>query len=136
MIQAMNTGHDGSLTTLHANNPREAVGRLEVLIMMAGMDLPLQAIRKQISGAVHLIVQQERLRDGSRRVTYVTEVQGMECDAVIIQDIFLYEQTGIDADGKIIGQVRPTGLRPKQMHKIQEVGIVLPPGIFGAGMGF
>ncbi len=135
MIQAMNTGHDGSLTTLHANNPKEAISRLEVLIMMAGMDLPLMAIRKQISAAVHMIVQQERLRDGSRRVTYVTEVQGMEGDTVVLQDIFLYEQTGIDEHNKIIGHVKATGLRPKQMNKITDAGIQLPPNIFGAQAG-
>jgi pilus assembly protein CpaF len=134
MIQAMNTGHDGSLTTLHANNPKEALSRLEVLIMMAGMDLPLSAIRRQVSGAVQLIVQQERLRDGSRRVTYVTEVQGMEGETVVLQDIFLFEQTGIDENGKIIGHMKPTGLRPKNMYRIQEAGIQLPPNIFGSGM--
>ncbi len=133
MIQAMNTGHDGSLTTVHSNSPKDCIGRLEVLIMMAGMDLPLMAIRKQISAAVHMIVQQERLRDGSRRVTYVTEVQGMEGDSVTLQDIFLYEQTGMDEKGKIIGHVKPTGLRPRQMFKITDAGIHLPPSIFGAG---
>ena len=132
MIQAMNTGHDGSLTTIHANNPKETISRLEVLVMMAGMDLPLAAIRKQISSAIQLIVQQERLRDGSRRVTYVTEVQGMEGDSVVLQDIFLYEQTGIDESGKILGHVKPTGLRPKYMQKITDAGIHLPPNIFGA----
>ena len=132
MIQAMNTGHDGSLTTIHANNPKETISRLEVLVMMAGMDLPLQAIRKQIASAIQLIVQQERLRDGSRRVTYVTEVQGMEGDSVVLQDIFLYEQTGIDENGKIQGHVKPTGLRPKYMQKITDAGIHLAPNIFGA----
>ena len=132
MIQAMNTGHDGSLTTLHANTPKDALGRLEVLVLMAGMDLPVRAIRQQISSAVQLIVQQERLRDGSRRVTYVTEVQGMEGDTIVTQDIFLYEQTGIDENGKIIGHVKPTGLRPKYMQRIIDAGIQLPPNIFGA----
>ena len=133
MIQAMNTGHDGSLTTIHSNNPKECISRLEVLMMMAGMDLPLQAIRKQISGAVQLIVQQQRMQDGSRRVTYVTEVQGMEGETVTLQDIFLFEQTGVTEEGKIIGHMKPTGLRPKHIHKIQEHGITLPPGIFGTG---
>ena len=134
MVQAMNTGHDGSLTTLHANTPKDSLGRLEVLIMMAGMDLPLSAIRRQIASAIQLIVQQERLRDGSRRVTYVTEVQGMEGETVVLQDIFLYEQTGIDPEtGKIIGHVKATGLRPKNMYRIQEAGIQLPPAIFGSG---
>lgn len=133
MIQAMNTGHDGSLTTIHSNNPKECISRLEVLMMMAGMDLPLGAIRKQISGAVQLIVQQERMKDGSRRVTYVTECQGMEGETVTLQDIFLFEQTGLDENGKIIGHMKPTGLRPKYISKIQEQGITLPPNIFGAG---
>ena len=134
MIQAMNTGHDGSLTTVHANTPKDCTSRLEVLVMMAGMDLPLTAIRRQISSAVNLIVQQERMRDGSRKVTYVTEVQGMEGDTVVMQDLFLYEQTGIDENGKIIGHHKPTGLRPKQMWRIQEAGIQLPPSVFGGGV--
>ena len=100
--------------------------------MMAGMDLPLSAIRRQISSAVNLIVQQERLRDGSRKVTYVTEVQGMEGETVVLQDLFLFEQTGIDDNGKIIGHHKPTGLRPKQMWRIQDAGITLPPSVFGA----
>jgi pilus assembly protein CpaF len=134
MIQAMNTGHDGSLTTVHANTPKDCTSRLEVLVMMAGMDLPLTAIRRQISSAVNLIVQQERLRDGSRKVTYVTEVQGMEGDTVVMQDLFLFEQTGMDENGKIIGHHKPTGLRPKQMWRIQEAGIQLPPSVFGGGV--
>ncbi len=133
MIQAMNTGHDGSLTTVHANTPKDCISRLEVLVMMAGMDLPLSAIRRQIASAVNMIVQQERLRDGSRKVTYVTEVQGMEGETVVLQDIFLYEQTGIDDNGKIIGHHKPTGLRPKQMWRIQDAGIQLAPSVFGAG---
>ncbi|MBM2827405.1 MAG: type secretion system protein [Dehalococcoidia bacterium] len=132
MVQAMNTGHDGSLTTLHANTPKDALGRLEVMCMMSGMDLPLSALRKQIASAVHLVVQQQRLHDGSRRVTYITEIQGMEGENVITQDIFRFEQEGIDEEtGKIIGATKPTGLRPTFMHKIHEVGIELPPGIFG-----
>jgi pilus assembly protein CpaF len=130
MIQAMNTGHDGSLTTLHSNNPRECISRLEVLMMMAGMDLPLSAIRKQIAGAVQLIIQQSRLQDGSRRVTHVTEVQGMEGETVTLQDIFLFEQTGVTEGGKILGALRATGLRPKNVHKFQEHGITLPAHIF------
>ncbi|MSQ10721.1 MAG: CpaF family protein [Dehalococcoidia bacterium] len=134
MIQAMNTGHDGSLTTVHANTPKDCTSRLEVLVMMAGMDLPLTAIRRQISSAVNLIVQQERMRDGSRKVTHVTEVQGMEGDTVVMQDLFLFEQTGIDENGKILGHHKPTGLRPKQMWRIQEAGIQLPPSVFGGGV--
>ncbi len=131
MIQAMNTGHDGSLTTLHANTPRDALGRLEVLVLMAGIDLPVAAIRRQIASAIQLIVQQERMRDGSRRITYVTEVQGMEGDALVLQDIFKFEQEGIDEHGKIIGHLKPTGLRPKFMTRIAEAGIQLPPDTFG-----
>ncbi len=131
MVQAMNTGHDGSLTTLHANTPRDALGRLEVMCMMSGMDLPLSALRKQIASAVHLIIQQQRLHDGSRKVTYVTEVQGMEGDSVVLQDIFKFEQDSIDPEtGKIIGAMRPTGLRPSFMNKIHEAGIELSADIF------
>ncbi|MBI4497093.1 MAG: CpaF family protein, partial [Chloroflexi bacterium] len=132
MIQAMNTGHDGSLTTLHANTPKDALGRLEVLVLMAGMDLPVRAIRQQISSAVHLMIQQSRLQDGSRKITYVTEIQGMEGDTVVTQDLFLFEQTGISENGKVIGQLKPTGLRPKYMAKIEEHGIHLSPSVFGA----
>ena len=133
MIQAMNTGHDGSLTTIHSNNPKECISRLEVLIMMVGMDLPLQAIRKQIAGAVGLIVQQSRMQDGSRRVTHVTECQGMEGETVTLQDIFLFEQEGVDPEtGKIIGRMKPTGLRPKNVHKFTEHGIHLEASTFGA----
>ena len=131
MVQAMNTGHDGSLTTLHANTPRDALGRLEVMCMMSGMDLPLSALRKQIASAVHLIIQQQRLHDGSRKVTYVTEIQGMEGESVVLQDIFKFEQDSIDAEtGKIIGAMRPTGLRPSFMNKIHEAGIELSADIF------
>jgi pilus assembly protein CpaF len=130
MLQAMNTGHDGSLTTLHANSPRDALGRLETMCLMAGMDLPIRAIREQIASAVDLFVQQERLKDGTRKITAVTEVQGMEGDVVVMQDIFMFEQTGMEA-GKIVGRMKPTGIRPKFIEKFESSNIYLPPNIFG-----
>jgi pilus assembly protein CpaF len=130
MLQAMNTGHDGSLTTGHANSPRDMLSRLETMVMMAGMELPVRAIREQIASAVDLILQQTRLRDGSRRITYLTEVQGMEGDVITLQDIFVFEQTGKDGDGKIIGRLRPTGIRPKFMEKLAANGIIVPNEIF------
>jgi pilus assembly protein CpaF len=132
MLQAMNTGHDGSMTTAHANTPRDALSRIETMCLMAGMDLPVRAIREQISAAVDVIVQQERMRDGTRKITYITEVSGMEGDVIVMTDIFLFEQTGIE-NGKIVGRLRPTGLRPKFMDKIEATGIHLPPAIFGIG---
>ena len=132
MLQAMNTGHDGSLTTLHANSPRDALARLETMCLMAGMDLPHRAIREQIASAIDVIVQQERMRDGSRRVVSITEVQGMEGEVVTMSDIFSFERTGIE-NGKIIGRLLPTGLRPKFMDRIEASGIRLPPNIFGIG---
>jgi pilus assembly protein CpaF len=135
MLQAMNTGHDGSLTTGHANTPRDMLSRLETMVLMAGMDLPVRAIREQISSAVDVIVQQSRMRDGSRKVTHITEVQGMEGDKVILQDVFLFEQESF-TDGKVIGVIKPTGVRPKFMPKIEDSGIQLPPSIFGLTPGF
>jgi pilus assembly protein CpaF len=135
MLQAMNTGHDGSLTTAHANTPRDMLSRLETMVLMAGMDLPVRAIREQISSAVDLIVQQSRMRDGSRKVTHITEVQGMEGDKITLQDVFLFEQEAFE-NGKVIGSVKPTGVRPKFMPKIEESGISLPPSIFGMAPGF
>lgn len=132
MLQAMNTGHDGSMTTAHANTPRDAISRVETMCLMAGMDLPIRAIREQISGAVDLIVQQARMRDGTRKVIAITEVSGMEGDVITMTDIFVFEQTGMEG-GKIIGRMRPTGLRPKFMEKIDAAGIHLPPSIFGIG---
>jgi pilus assembly protein CpaF len=131
MLQAMNTGHDGSMTTLHANTPRDAVARIETMVLMAGMDLPVRAIREQIAAAVNLIVQQARLKDGSRKITNITEVQGMEGDVVVLQDIFVFEQTGLDERGKIVGQLRPTGIRPKFVELFEQFNIYLPPNIFG-----
>lgn len=132
MLQAMNTGHDGSLTTLHANTPRDSVARLEVMCLMAGMELPVRAIREQIAGAVDLIVQQARLRDGSRKITHITEIQGMEGDMITMSDLFEFEQIGFEG-GKIIGRIRPTGIRPKFMERLEDAGINLPPQIFGVG---
>ena len=131
MLQAMNTGHDGSLTTVHANNTRDTLNRLETLVLMAGMELPLRAIRQQIASAVDLIVQQARLRDGTRKIIQCSEVLGMEGDTIVMQDIFNFVQTGIDENGKIIGELRPTGLRPRVNERIEQAGIHLPPSVFG-----
>lgn len=131
MLQAMNTGHDGSMTTAHANTPRDTLSRLETMCLMAGVDLPVRAIREQIAAAVDVIVQQSRMKDGSRRITAVTEVQGMEGDVIVMQDIFVFEQTGIE-NGKIIGRMKPTGIRPKFIEKFEVANIYLPPNIFGA----
>jgi pilus assembly protein CpaF len=132
MLQAMNTGHDGSLTTAHSNSPRDTLARLETMVMMAGMDLPVRAIREQIASAVNVIVHQSRIRDGSRKVTHVTEVQGMEGDVIVLSDLFIFEQTGLES-GKVIGRLRPTGIRPRFMPDIEAAGIHLPPNIFGVG---
>ncbi len=134
MLQAMNTGHDGSLTTLHANTPRDAIARLENMVLMAGMDLPQRAIREQIASAVHLIVQQSRLRDGSRRVTFITEVTGMESGIITLQDIFIFKQTGYNREGKIIGSYVATGVVPKFYDDLRERGIKLDMKIFSEGM--
>jgi pilus assembly protein CpaF len=136
MLQAMNTGHDGSMTTAHANSPRDVLARIETMCLMAGMDLPLRAIREQISKAIEVIVQQSRMKDGSRKVTNITEVQGMEGDVIVMQDIFVYEQTGMDENGKIIGRLRPTGIRPKFVEKFETHGIYLPASVFGADRFF
>ncbi|NDJ84981.1 MAG: CpaF family protein [Chloroflexi bacterium] len=132
MLQAMNTGHEGSLTTAHSNSPRDTIARLEVMCLMAGMDLPQRAIREQIASAVDMICHQSRLRDGSRKIVKITEIQGMEGDVITMSDIFEFEQTGIEA-GKVIGRIRPTGLRPKFIDKIEQSGIHLPPSVFGIG---
>ncbi|HWI54484.1 MAG TPA: ATPase, T2SS/T4P/T4SS family, partial [Desulfobacteria bacterium] len=132
MLQAMNTGHDGSLTTGHANSPRDMLARLETMVLMAGMDLPVRAIREQIASAVDMIVQQNRLKDGSRRITHLTEVLGMEGDTIVLQDIFVYEQKGVDDQGKIIGHFKPTGIRPKFLHKLESSGIKLSDDIFNS----
>ena len=131
MLQAMNTGHDGSLTTAHANSPRDMIARLETMSLMASMDLPLRAIREQIASAINLIVQQARLPDGSRKIVNITEVQGMEGDVIVLSDIFSFKQEGQEK-GKIIGRLKPTGLRPKSSSHIEAAGIHLSPQLFGA----
>jgi pilus assembly protein CpaF len=131
MLQAMNTGHDGSMSTGHANTPRDMLSRLETMVLMAGMDLPLKAIREQIASAVDLIVHQNRLKDGSRKIVNITEVQGMEGDVIVMQDIFVFEQTAV-VEGKIEGKLRPTGIRPKFVEKFEVAGIHLPPNVFGS----
>ena len=139
MLQAMNTGHDGSLTTLHANTPRDALSRLETMVLMSGMDLPLKVVRQQISSAVDLIIQQTRLKDGSRKVTAITEVIGMEGDTVVMTDIFKFEQTGVGPDGKIKGELKATGIRPLFGPKLEAAGyklgaeIFMPPGGMSLG---
>ena len=132
MLQAMNTGHDGSLTTLHSNSPRDTLARLETMVLMAGMDLPHRAIREQISKAVQLIVHESRMKDGSRKIVNISEVQGMEGEVVVMQDIFVFEQTGVE-NGRIQGRLRPTGIRPRFMETFEIAGIHLPPSIFGYG---
>ena len=131
MLQAMNTGHDGSLSTLHANTARDALRRLETMVLMAGMELPLRAIREQIASALDVIVHVARYRDGSRKVSQVAEVQGMEGDVVVMQDVFRFEQTGME-DGRILGGLQPTGIRPKFVEKIEQANIQLPASMFGA----
>lgn len=130
MLQAMNTGHDGSMTTAHSNGPRDTLSRLETMVLMAGAELPVRAIREQIASAVDLIVHQSRMKDGSRKITAVTEVQGMEGDVIVLQDIFSYEQTGLE-NGKIVGRLKPTGIRPKFINRFEQHGIYLPPNVFG-----
>jgi pilus assembly protein CpaF len=136
MLQAMNTGHDGSLTTIHANTPRDVLARLETLVLMAGFDLPVRAIREQVASAVDLIVQISRLRDGSRRITHITEVQGMEGEIITLQDIFLFDYAaGVDEMGKYKGQLKPTGVRPKFTEKLADQGIRLGAEIFSTAPG-
>jgi len=130
MLQAMNTGHDGSLTTLHANTPRDAIRRMETMVMMAGYDLPQKAIREQISSAVHVIIQASRLSDGSRRVMNITEVVGMEGEVVLLQDIFHFVQYGLDENKKIIGEFKPTGIRPRFLEVLKAEGIEIDESLF------
>ena len=130
MLQAMNTGHDGSLTTVHANTPRDAISRIETLVLMAGMDLPLKVVRQQVSSAVDLIVQQTRLKDGQRKVTAVTEVAGMEGDIIVLTDIFKFNQSGVTTDGKVLGEVNATGIRPNFTPRLEAAGFKLSADIF------
>ena len=132
MLQAMNTGHDGSLTTVHSNSPRDAISRLETLVLMAGMDLPLKVVRTQISSAIDLIVQQTRLKDGKRKVTAITEVAGMEGDVVVLTDIFKFSQTGVTSDGQVLGELRPTGIRPNFTPRLEAAGFKLGAEVFMA----
>ena len=130
MLQAMNTGHDGSMTTIHANSPRDAIARLETLVMMAGFELPVKAIRQQISGAVDILIQANRLQGGPRRVTAITEIVGMEQDTIVMQDIYKYSQQGVDEQGKAYGHFACTGVRPSFMDRLESAGIRLPPSAF------
>ena len=131
MLQAMNTGHDGSITTVHSNSPRDALSRIETMVMMAGMDLPMRAIREQIAGAIDLVIQQARLKDGSRRITHISEVERMEGDVVTLQDIFVYDfSAGWDAEGKTLGRLNATGLRPRFMAKLADSGVSVDPLVF------
>jgi pilus assembly protein CpaF len=130
MLQAMNTGHDGSLTTLHANSPRDAVNRLETLVLMAGMDLPSKAIRDQIAAAIHLVVHEARLPDGKRKVTLITEVTGMEGNVITMQDIFKFQQRGYGPGGEVVGEFSPTGVVPKFIHDLRARGIPIDMNVF------
>jgi pilus assembly protein CpaF len=130
MLQAMNTGHDGSLATGHSNSPRDMISRLETMVLLGGVDLPVKAIREQISGAIDVIIQQSRLKDGSRKIVKITEVQGLEGDVIVLQDIFTYEQKGRDENGKVIGRLVPTGVRPKFYERLENSGITIDPGVF------
>lgn len=135
MLQAMNTGHDGSLSTIHANSPRDVIARLETLVLMAGMDLPLRAVREQIASAIDVVVQLTRLRDGTRRITHITEVQGMEGEIVTLQDAFVFDYSaGVDPSGRFLGKAIPTGVRPRFVDRFEELGIHLSPRVFGEPM--
>ena len=135
MLQAMNTGHDGSLTTIHANSPRDAISRLETLTMMAGMDLPFRVVRSQIASAIDVVIQTSRLNDGSRKVTAINEISGMEGETVTMSEIFKFQKTGVDQNGKVIGELKATGIRPFFTEKLLAAGFKLGPEIFGAGSG-
>jgi pilus assembly protein CpaF len=130
MLNAMNTGHEGSLSTIHANSPRDGLARMENMVLMANLDLPQQAIREQISSALHLLIQIARFRDGTRRITHVTEVSGMEGTVVTLQDIFRFHQQGIDEDGRIVGELRSTGIRPTFTERFDVAGVRLPDLMF------
>ena len=132
MLQAMNTGHEGSMSTLHANTPRDAVSRLETMVLMAGMDLPIRAIREQVASAVDLIVHQTRFKDGTRRITHLTEVERMEGDVITLQDVFAFDHTaGFDEKGNILGRLRGTGLRPAFAEKLKGEGLPIPARLLG-----
>ena len=132
VLQAMNTGHDGSITTVHSNAPRDSLSRLETMVLMAGVDLPSRAIREQMASAIDLLVHQSRLKDGTRRITHITEVSGMEGDVITLQDLFLFDfHAGVDEQGRFRGALRSTGLRPRFLERLVDRGIALPPGLFG-----
>jgi Flp pilus assembly CpaF family ATPase len=135
MLQAMNTGHSGSLTTLHSNNPREALSRLETLVMMAGLGLPSKAVKENIASAVGLIIQQSRLADGSRKITHISEVTGMQGEVISLQDIFLFKQEGMDKKRKIIGRFVPTGFIPKFVEEMEAKGMKISRSLFAAKAG-
>lgn len=130
MLQAMNTGHDGSMTTLHANTPRDVVSRIETMALMGGIDFPIKVVREQLSSAIQMIVQQARLRDGSRKIVAITEISGMEGDKVVLQEIFKFTEDGVDKEGKVIGQLRPVGMRPRFMPKLEAAGFKFTPDFF------
>jgi pilus assembly protein CpaF len=130
MLQAMNTGHDGSLSTIHANSTRDAMLRLETMVLMAGMELPERAIREQVSSAIDVVIQLSRLSDGTRKVMKVSEITGMEGNTIVMQDIFAFDRKGIGPDGMVMGDFRPTGVRPKFMEKLNLAGIDITPGVF------
>jgi pilus assembly protein CpaF len=133
MLQAMNTGHDGSLSTVHANTPRDALARVETMVLMAGMDLPIRAIREQAASAIDLIIHLSRFRDGTRRITHVTEVEGMEGEVITLQDVFLFDYSaGIDDDGRFRGVAQPTGIRPRFSDHLADLGIPIPTELFGS----
>jgi pilus assembly protein CpaF len=132
MLQAMNTGHDGSLTTIHANSPRDVISRLETMVLMAGMDLPIRAVREQIASAIDLVVHLARFSDGSRKIVNITEVVGIEGDRMLLQDIFRFEQTGVGEDGRVLGRFVPTGTVPTFLDEFQAKGIALDPAVVAA----
>jgi pilus assembly protein CpaF len=134
MMQAMNTGHDGSISTIHCNSPRDALARLETMALMAGMDLGVRAIREQISSALDVIVHQARMKDGTRRITHVTEIVGMEGDVITLQDLFLFDYSaGLDSEGRFLGQLKSTGLRPRCVDKLKDRGVTVSPEVFAPG---
>jgi pilus assembly protein CpaF len=131
MLQAMNTGHEGSMSTVHANSPRDALSRIETMVLMAGFDLPMRAVRQQMASALDLIVHLERLEDGSRRVTAITEVQRMESELITLQDLFTFHVEHVTQERTVVGTLNPTGLRPAFLYKFEKRGIELPPSVFG-----
>jgi pilus assembly protein CpaF len=130
LLQAMNTGHDGSLSTVHANSSRDALARIETMVLMAGLDLPARAIKEQIASAVHLVVQLVRFSDGTRKIVKLSEITGMEDNTIVMHDVVVYQQKGIDKEGKVVGEFRATGVRPWFAQRFKLHGILLPPELF------